>query len=256
MALGGVLRNWLVDNLQDQQVRCLGLLLAYSKHTRVPAARDDLLNFLQHCRGQALGVFGPPENRRLVLVRPSAPVLLHVCWVCCEEACQPAHHDTPWYVFCFPAQLLQQLMTQVGMTQQNRPTIWRSSFSRPAYDAKRIPRPVGGDWVVLRDVVHVEHPQYAHVIDNKLMDAVRVSTCCAVLCWAGLCWAVLCCAGLGWAGLGWAGVLCWAGLGCAVLCCAVLCCAVLCCAVLCCAVLCCAVLCCAVLCCAGLGWFV
>jgi hypothetical protein len=70
-------------------------------------------------------------------------------------------------------QLLQQLMAKVGMTQHNRPTIWRASFDRPAYDAGRIPRPEGGDWVVLRDVVRVEHPQYAHIIDNKIMDVVR-----------------------------------------------------------------------------------
>jgi hypothetical protein len=112
-------------------------------------------------------------------------------------------------------QLLQQLMTKVGMGPGNRPTIWRASFDRPAYDAARLPRPEGGDWVVLRDVVRVEHPQYAHIIDNKLMDSVSRQDERGCSCTGR----GLCC------------------VRCAVLSCAVLCCAVLCCAVLCCAVL-------------------
>jgi hypothetical protein len=52
------------------------------------------------------------------------------------------------------------------------PTVLETSFDRPPYSIPAS-RQVPQGWSTLRHMVQVEHPQFAHIIDNKLMDMVR-----------------------------------------------------------------------------------
>jgi len=51
------------------------------------------------------------------------------------------------------------------------PVVVVASFDRPAYRI-RPNQKLQGDWLGLRQFVKIEHPEYAHIIDNKLMDMV------------------------------------------------------------------------------------
>jgi hypothetical protein len=67
------------------------------------------------------------------------------------------------------AQSLYKLADQLKM---RRLTVLEANFDRPPYNipaSRQVPK----GWTTLRQFVQVEHPQYAHIIDNKLMDMVR-----------------------------------------------------------------------------------
>jgi hypothetical protein len=69
----------------------------------------------------------------------------------------------------YHAQALFKLANQIKM---RRPTVVEANFDRPPYSIPAS-RQVPQGWTTLRQFVQVEHPHYAHIIDNKLMDMVR-----------------------------------------------------------------------------------
>lgn len=72
-------------------------------------------------------------------------------------------------------QALRGLVQQVAQQTRSffRVNIIIANFDRPAYTLrpnKQLPQ----GWHSLRSYVLVEHPQFAHIIDNKLMDMVSM----------------------------------------------------------------------------------
>ncbi|KAF6260374.1 hypothetical protein COO60DRAFT_1700367 [Scenedesmus sp. NREL 46B-D3] len=63
----------------------------------------------------------------------------------------------------------ETLFKLAGQARMRRPTVIEANFDRPPYSipaARQVPQ----GWATLRQFVQVEHPHYAHIIDNKLMD--------------------------------------------------------------------------------------
>jgi hypothetical protein len=75
------------------------------------------------------------------------------------------------------AQALIKLADQLKM--RRRPTVLETSFDRPPYSIPAL-RQVPQGSATLRHFVQVEHPTYAHIIDNKLMDLVRSCLSCVI----------------------------------------------------------------------------
>lgn len=70
---------------------------------------------------------------------------------------------------CPPLQTLRRLASNMNL----RVSIIVANFNRPPYNLSGKPGLAPG-WQSLRQFVKVEHPEYPHIIDNKLMDLVRL----------------------------------------------------------------------------------
>jgi hypothetical protein len=77
--------------------------------------------------------------------------------------------------------LPQTLFKLAGQAKMRRPTVVEASFDRPPYNIPAS-RQVPQGWATLRQFVRVEHPHYAHIIDNKLMDMVGAATVGGLYC--------------------------------------------------------------------------
>lgn len=75
------------------------------------------------------------------------------------------------------------MLRSIAQKLHFRVTIWQSSFDSPAYSISADKRMPAG-WHCVREFVKVDHPEYAHIIDNKLMDGVGVRVL-ALAAWHG-----------------------------------------------------------------------
>jgi hypothetical protein len=145
VVLGPHLEKWIVHNERDQMVSCQHI---DTLHCCMPAHCLQAGELVHHQRFPALpaslqrGLGGP------CLLAVEALLFVLLCWC------------------------LNQALLQVARSLRMRdPVVVVASFDRPAYRI-RPNQKLQGDWLGLRQFVKIEHPEYAHIIDNKLMDMV------------------------------------------------------------------------------------
>lgn len=98
------------------------------------------------------------QHLQAIKISPGSPLLTTV-WLVSLAPCF-------WCTVC--SQSLKRLAAQLRMKE---PSIIKADFDRPAY-AIPANKQMPAGWQSLRQFIVVEHPQYAHIIDNKLMDQV------------------------------------------------------------------------------------
>jgi hypothetical protein len=167
VVLGGNLETWIVHSRKDKEVRRCFINACY------------MLNY--GCLCFACNETDAGRRCRLATFASAQQSLRRFCWHRCPksthlDAVQPSVHDFDRInhnilVTCYNAQALFKLATQIKM---RRPTVVEANFDRPPYSIPAS-RQVPQGWTTLRQFVQVEHPHYAHIIDNKLMDMVRNS---------------------------------------------------------------------------------
>ncbi|WIA29640.1 hypothetical protein OEZ86_012127 [Tetradesmus obliquus] len=134
---------------------------------------------LRAAKGQKLALFGQHAQLRAQVDRskraferlPIGPIGAHLTltnemWKVATEVVLGSNLET-WIVHCRRDK--ETLFKMAEQLRMRRPTVVEASFDRPPYTippAKQVPQ----GWATLRQFVRVEHPHFAHIIDNKLMD--------------------------------------------------------------------------------------
>eukprot|EP00775_Hariotina_reticulata_P003759 gene3759-4018_t len=134
---------------------------------------------MQAAKNQKLAMFGPHaqlraevDKRKHLFERvPIGPLgahltLTHQMWDVAAEVVLGPHLEK-WIVH---NERDQKALLQVARSLRMRdPVVLVASFDRPAYNI-RPNQKLQGNWQGLRQFVKIEHPEHAHIIDNKLMD--------------------------------------------------------------------------------------